>query len=94
MKILSCEEIKNFVKNGGKLIDVRTQPEFEQARLPGSVRMSAHELTTPPFSPDDQVYLYCRTGSRSGVAEHFLRDMGYNVTNIGGVVHYLSCLQY
>lgn len=35
------------------------------------------------------LFLYCRSGRRSGLAESRLREMGYiNAVNIGGIIDY------
>ncbi len=72
------------------LLDVRTEPEFEEDRL------SFTDLRIPYDSlplhldelPDDKgtlIYAFCRSGRRSGIATDFLRSMGYtNVHNVSG----------
>ena len=40
------------------------------------------------------IYLYCRSGNRSGKAEHALQRLGYtNAKNIGGIKEASSSLQ-
>jgi phage shock protein E len=41
-------------------------------------------LTEP--DKNKEIYLYCRSGNRSGKATRILQNLGYrNVTNIGGI---------
>jgi phage shock protein E len=43
---------------------------------------------------DQMIYLYCRTGNRSGEAEKALQRLGYtNAKNIGGITEASSSLQ-
>ena len=73
------------------VIDVRTPAEFGSGHLAG-----AHNVDI--FAPDFQeqiealdlpaegpVYLYCRSGNRSGQAATVLRQMGHSgAVNVGG----------
>ena len=73
-----------------KIIDVRTQEEFNSGHIPGAICIPNETLGTNPPSelPDkDQVLLiYCRSGNRSKDASQKLADMGYtNVYEFGGI---------
>ena len=38
---------------------------------------------------DSKIYLYCRSGHRSGIALNRMKELGYtDLTNIGGIMHY------
>lgn len=74
------------------LLDVRTPGEFAEGRLAGAVNIDlmsptfADELFALRLSADAPVYLYCRSGNRSGQAAHMLRQMGHEgAVNIGGI---------
>jgi phage shock protein E len=74
------------------LLDVRRPDEFAQGHLAEAVLV---DVTAPDFQsrirtlsldPDAPVYLYCRTGNRSGHAARILRDMGIGkAVNVGGL---------
>ena len=50
------------------------------------------ELVT--HNKDHKIYLYCRSGNRSGKAEKALQGIGYiNAKNIGGIKEASSTLQ-
>ena len=73
-----------------KIIDVRTQEEFNSGHIPGAICIPNETIGTNPPSelPDkDQVLLiYCRSGNRSKDASQKLADMGYtNVYEFGGI---------
>ena len=73
------------------VIDVRTPAEWSGGTIAGAQRVN---LLQPDFvgrvealglDKDAPVYLYCRSGSRSGRAEAALREAGYTrVVNAGG----------
>ena len=73
-----------------KIIDVRTQEEFNSGHIPGAICIPNETIGTNPPSelPDkDQVLLiYCRSGNRSKDASQKLADMGYtSVYEFGGI---------
>ena len=39
------------------------------------------------------LFVYCRSGARSGQACSILRERGYDATNIGGILHYEGTLE-
>lgn len=73
------------------VLDVRTPAEFADGHLAGAVNV---DVMAPDFqqrvaamnlSPDGPVYLYCRSGNRSGTAAGILRQMGHaGAVNVGG----------
>jgi phage shock protein E len=77
---------------GNPLLDVRRPDEYAQGHLEDALLM---DVTAPDFQdriraldldPDAPVYLYCRTGNRSGHAARMLRDMGMGkAVNVGGL---------
>lgn len=81
----------------GPLLDVRTPGEFQAGRVRGATLMN---MMSPDFLAsvdalglDRQapVYLYCRTGNRSGQAARALRNAGYaQAVNVGGLDQLLT----
>ena len=68
------------------IVDVREQHEYKQVHVAGAINV--------PLSKDDEYFqhkvvdrdteiiVYCRSGSRSGMAVAYLRSIGYrHVTN-------------
>lgn len=74
---------------GAFLLDVRTPEEFAQGHLGNAtlipytdLRARASEL---PVDKDAPIFVYCRSGNRSGVASETLVNLGYtNVHNMAG----------
>lgn len=71
-------------------IDVRTQDEYDQDHINGDIRISYDQIV-PEIEkrfPDKntEIYLYCRSGRRAGIAMSNLKEAGYdNVANKGGI---------
>jgi phage shock protein E len=78
------------IEETAMIIDVRTPAEWAEGRL-----QSAHHLELNVFAQgieamapdkDQPIYLYCRSGNRSGQARDYMVKIGYsNVVNAGGL---------
>ena len=96
MTLLDCNELKNKIKEGAVIVDVREPFELMQTgKLPSAhnVPLSALDRIFNMFEQDLEILVYCRTGARSEFAKQQLQQAGYDVKNIGGVIHYQQCLQ-
>ena len=76
---------------GSPVLDVRTPDEFAQGHLAGAVNVDVFDPTfletvrAMHLPADGPVYLYCRSGARSGQATVTLREMGHaGAVNVGG----------
>lgn len=74
------------------LLDVRTSWEFAQLHLEGARNLDVMEddflgrVHALGLDPQRPVYLYCRTGNRSGHAARMLREQGFPLAfNVGGL---------
>lgn len=76
------------------LIDVRTESEWNSGHAKGAILFELSKIQegeTPAVSKDAEIYLYCRSGSRSGVAKEILKKEGFtNVENLGGLSDWQS----
>ena len=75
------------------LLDVRTMPEFSQGRLSFVDDLIPYDsmhlyLDKIPQDKETTIYLFCRTGHRSGIVTKYLRSLGYTQTYnvVGGIV--------
>lgn len=74
------------------LLDVRTEEEYDDYHIPGSVNLPLDELDfideKVPVR-DTAIFVHCLSGARSAQAEKFLAEKGYTrVKNIGGINSY------
>ena len=78
---------KSLVKQGVRLIDVRTVSEFEAGHIPDAENVPLDQLANAmgSWDPAEPVLLYCATGSRSVEAMRMLVSAGfktvYNLTD-------------
>lgn len=79
------------------LVDVRTPEEYAEGHIPGAINIEdrlmgrKNRAYVESILPDKNahIYTYCYSGSRSGMAAAFLRQMGYmRAENIGGYEGY------
>ena len=80
------------------LVDVRTEDEWNNGYIETAIHipldMILQKILMATESKDQKIYLYCRTGNRSGKAEKALQGIGYiNAKNIGGIKEASSTLQ-
>jgi phage shock protein E len=71
-------------------IDVRSAEEFAEGHVATALNIPHEQIDVAivelKLQPDDVIYLYCRSGRRSGIAKDSLEAMGYTqVTNIGSL---------
>ena len=76
-------------------IDVRTADEFNKTHVPEAVNIPYEEISDRiaevTTDKDALIYVYCRSGRRSGIAREALSEAGYsNVVNIGGLERALN----
>jgi len=90
---MPCEQIKQILKDGGALLDVRTPQEFASGALPGAQNVPLNGIPSAVQSlPKDRpILLYCRSGARSGMAQRFLVQEGFEAHNIGGYSQFSHC---
>jgi rhodanese-related sulfurtransferase len=94
MKTIQVHELNKKLQNGENihLVDVRESFEHDAFNIGGILLplgdISMGDTQKIDHLKDEEVYLYCRSGNRSGQAALILETMGFtNVTNvIGGML--------
>ena len=71
------------------IIDVRTIEEWNEGHINAAKHIEWQVISEKIFDLttdfDSEIYLYCRSGNRSGKAKRILDDIGFtNVINAGG----------
>lgn len=86
---ITVQELNQRIRNGGieYLVDVRTSAEYASERpdVP-MLRNHPNEFIEQLNLPQDEnIYLICRSGRRSSLAQQYLREHGYgNTINVMG----------
>lgn len=70
---------------GSVLLDVRSEDEYAEGHLKGSVNIPLNKLAGIDLPKETPLFVYCLSGGRAGRAVTFLTKMGYEAVNIGGV---------
>jgi len=90
--VLSPQDAKIIIEGSDKfvLLDVRTQAEYDEARIPGATLIPVDELGNRAagelLDKRIPILVYCRSGGRAGRAVQLLTEMGYaKARNIGGI---------
>lgn len=80
------ESLKEIIKNGAFLVDVRTPSEFQQGSVVGAVNIPLDRLSSEiaRFKGKSNIVVFCRSGARSSQAKGILEQNGFkNVVNGG-----------
>jgi hydroxyacylglutathione hydrolase len=68
---------------GATILDVRTKSEFEEGHVPGALHIPLGRLPERISEvPKGRVLVHCHSGSRSIIAATYLKNAGYDVTNV------------
>lgn len=73
--------------NNPKIIDIRSNYNFINGHIPGSINITSSELLNnykKYLNKNETYYIYCQSGSRSKLIVNELRKLGFNVINING----------
>lgn len=89
--VISQDEVLELIDSGDEvlILDVRTQREFDDGRVPGAVLIPHTELMDrfdeiAEFM-DKPVVVYCEAGGRAGRAENELSEAGFtNLLHLEG----------
>ncbi len=93
------EQVDHFrVTEGAVLLDVRTEREYAEGHIPGSINLDVNNIAkAPEVIPDKKtpLFVYCQSGARSSRAVSALKKMGYeDLRNIGGISGYKGRLEW
>lgn len=77
-------------ENGIILLDVRSEAEYAEKHIPGSLLIPVETIETQATEKlkdkDAAIFVYCRSGNRSAIAAQALANMNYtNVYDLGGI---------
>lgn len=85
MDTIQWHEIDNLIKEGAYVIDVRTEEEFAEGHIEGTINLPLDELRSRLDEiPNQPLYLVCRVGLRAYLAARILEQNGFKVKNLTG----------
>lgn len=86
---MAASSIKDMIKAGALIVDVRTTDEFADGAYPKAVNIPLSSLPgklDQLGAKDRPIVLYCASGARSAQAARFLQKSGFTaVVNAGGL---------
>lgn len=66
------------------IVDVRTKEEYEQSHIKDAINIPYDEIDeTIDLEKNKIIFVYCKSGNRSGIAYNTLIDLGYTVYDLG-----------
>lgn len=86
IKAVNAKVAQTMLETGYKLIDVRTEEEFEYGRIPNAQLIPLFDLKKriAELDPMQRYIIYCHSGSRSSVAALRLTQAGFDVQTLDG----------
>jgi len=85
--VVDNAQLRELVAEGVRLVDVRTEGEFEAGHIPGAENVPVDRITDAAgaWDPSAPIALYCATGGRSADAASALASLGFEtVYDLGG----------
>ena len=84
--MVQWHEVKNELKQGAILVDVRNIDEFNNVHIQGSINLPLDTLRCGmnQLKQDSKLIVFCQSGVRSYNAERILKQAGYTVANLDG----------
>ena len=84
MATVQPAEVGARVAEGWMLLDVRTEEEWVDGRIAGSVHIPMDQLMQRLDEVDDRVVCVCAVGARSARVAQFLNAQGREAVNLDG----------
>jgi phage shock protein E len=83
---MTKEELEDIIKKGALIIDVRTQKEYKEGHIAGSLNISLDEIKQAMswLIKDVPIILVCTSGISSAFAKKILEKNGYEKVYNGG----------
>lgn len=76
--------VADLLADGWMLLDVRTDGEYADARIPGAVHIPMDQLTGRLAEVGDRVVAMCAVGGRSARVTEYLNGHGHQAVNLDG----------
>lgn len=86
---ITTSEVKDIIDNNNEdyiIIDVREDYEYKEGHLKNAVNIPLGNINTVSYEKNKIIIVYCRSGVRSREAANKLKNMGYTVKDMGGII--------
>ena len=84
------EAKEKIINENAVLIDVRTESEYEEGHIEGSINIPLDQIENISYDKDEIIIVYCRSGGRSKTAAETLIANGYmNVYDFGAIGNWI-----
>ena len=80
-------EVAGRLAEGWTLLDVRTDGEWAEGRIAGSMHIPMDQLVQRLDEVEDRVVCVCAVGARSARVAQFLNAQGRDAVNLDGGLH-------
>ena len=80
-------EVAGRLAEGWTLLDVRTDGEWAEGRIAGSMHIPMDQLMQRLDEVEDRVVCVCAVGARSARVAQFLNAQGRDAVNLDGGLH-------
>ncbi len=87
MREIEASQLAEKIAAGFKVVDVREVDEYTDGHIPGAIHVPLQTIpdNLESFRSDQDVFVVCQVGGRSGKACQYLIDQGVtNVVNVAG----------
>ena len=75
---------KVLEENNYIVVDVRTNEEYKESHVKGSINIPYDEIDeNTDLDKTKTIMVYCKSGVRSNKAYNTLKELGYNVIDLG-----------
>ena len=75
---------KLMQENEYVILDVRSESEFSENHLVGAINVPYDKIDEKTeLDKEKIIFVYCKSGARSGIAYETLTDLGYTVYDLG-----------
>ncbi len=77
-----------FETPDARIIDVRTPAEFASGHLPGAENIPLDTIASAKLEGGKKLFVYCHSGARSARAVAYLKSIGADAVDMGGIAGY------
>ncbi len=70
--------------NNYQIVDVRTKEEYDEGHVKGAINIPYDEIDeNTNLNKNKTIMVYCKSGKRSSIAYNTLKNLGYDVYDLG-----------